>query len=114
MTLITALQFLFILHIAIPLRTVLVVDRFRALDIYGGVVVVQTVADALFYRFVVGVDGIVAMREAVDGTECQQRIEDEGCTLEIVQDGVFHDQSVGIVEEQQLFGEVEFAHPVEI
>ena len=52
------------------------------------------------------------MRERVDVAKGQHRLELDGGRLVVVQNGVFYDQTVAVVQEQNLFGEVELAHAV--
>ena len=55
---------------------------------------------------------IVAMCQGVDVSEGQHWLKLDGGRLVVVEDGVFDDHAVGIVEQQELLREVEFAHPI--
>ena len=90
----------------------LVGHLFGTLDVNGCVVLVQTEAHAVLYGMETGVGRVVAMGQGVDIAEGQHRLELDGGRLVVVEDGVFDDDPVGIVEQEELLGEVELAHAI--
>ena len=80
---------------------VLVLNRFRELEIYRRVVVVHAESYAVFNLLIIRMHVVVGVCELVDAAECQQWFDLHADILDIVKEGVFDNQAVGVVLEKQ-------------
>ena len=114
MTVVATFQLLFVFNVVVPVWMMLILNRFRELEIDRRVVVIHAEAYAVIHLLEIRANIVVGVGELVDVAEGQQRFYLESDFFHFVKEGVFDEQTVGFALEQHGLLEVELPDAVVI